>query len=53
MGRAGAVVWMRHHEFGGDTSEACHPVRPSLAPPGPVQVTNHTVNMCFVKKLNV
>lgn len=38
-GRVGAVVWMRHHGFGVDTSEACHPVRPSPALSGSDQTT--------------
>lgn len=41
MGRAGAAVWMRHHGFGVDTSEACHPVRPSPALSGSVQGIIH------------
>lgn len=46
MGRVGAAVWMRHHGFGVDTSEACHPVRPSQALSGSVQVKIHTGNKC-------
>lgn len=39
--RLGAAGWMKHRGFGVDTSEACHPVRPSQALSGSVQVKFH------------
>lgn len=47
MGRAGAVVWMKHRGFGVDTSEACHPVKPSPTQSGSAQIRNHSRNSAF------
>lgn len=42
-GKVGVTEWTRHHVFGVDTSEACHPVRPSPVQSGSVQVTKNAL----------
>lgn len=46
-GRAGVEVWMKHRGFGGDTSEACRPVRPSPTLSASAHIRNHSRNSAF------
>lgn len=46
-GRAGGEGWMKHRGFGGDTSEACRPVRPSPTRSGSAHIRNHSRNSAF------